>query len=1160
MATLRIASAALLVAGFSLSAQEYRGRVQGSVTDTTEAAIAGATVTLTNVGTGVASTRETNETGRYLFDLVLPGTYTVSVQLQGFARFVQENVVLQSRSDVTVDAVLRPGDVRETVTVTDQASTVQFNTSKLETTVSSALVSNLPQLSRNPLLLARLDPAVVQQDTAREVEPYFTWSGNRQQIGGGRDYSNDLQIDGSPIGIGYKTSYMPSPDSVQEVAVQQNAVDAEYGHSSGSAVTLTMKSGSNDWHGNVFYQGQYPWANALENRVFRTTNLGRIHMWGGTLGNPIKKNKLFNFFSYEQWRKTDPNDFINTLPTDLERQGNFSQSLNAVGGLRTIYDPFSTETSADGRTVTRQPFPGNIIPSSRIDPIAQQYMAGLWKPNRPGQGPYNINNYYVPLPVRYDYHNLSNRTDYMFSEKLRFYGRYSKLWTPVTTSNPTGSEFFVNDRGSQRDATSISGDAVWTVSPTTIVDISGTYHSFIDASKYASTCEGCWARFWPNSDFYKVVFGNKAVPELLPRMSVMGSGVSEYWTSMGPRGGTWDQRPNADSVSVKVARQQGTHYLKMGADTRGTRTTSLIVNNNPGFGFQADGTAATYINPDLRQSGDGYATFLLGAIQPAGGGADSWDSGSTSMTATILPQGQNRFYGIFINDDWKVTKRLTINMGLRYEYETAYTDPEDRLTRPLDLTSPIPEMQGANAPQMPAELAQFYKGPTIFNGAFQFADSSNRGQWDAGRGGISPRIGMAYRINDLTSFRVGYGRYLTPWTGGTFNIFDAIYVGYKNVTGAYPAVLGVPSARLRDPFPASQPVVPAYQKSLGRYTSLGDAFSYVAQKRPRSYSDRINFSVQRQLPFNTVLDITYYLNFTNQLVGNYNVNQVDPRVAYEYKDATNVAVPNPFYNFSTVDKFPGALRYQRTVNLTTLMRAYPQYGNLNVVDGIEGGSSRYQSFQLRLNRRFANGASAMFGYNYARQRDEIFFNDIDRFEGNFSWQESDRPRHRMTVAGTWELPVGRGRAFASQMPRLLDYAIGGWDVSGIMTWRSGFFIRFDSGLLVQGDPHVDDPTPARWFNPAAFKQLPAFTPRTNPWQYEGLTNPGLFNLDMSIVKRMPVTEKYRAELRMDVFNAANNMTWANPSTNVLSSLFGATNNQLANTFGRRTQLGLRVEF
>jgi TonB-dependent receptor-like protein len=529
------------------------------------------------------------------------------------------------------------------------------------------------------------------------------------------------------------------------------------------------------------------------------------------------------------------------------------------------------------------------------------------------------------------------------------------------------------------------------------------------------------------------------------------------------------------------------------------------------------------------------------------------------MTATILPQGQNRFYGTFINDDWKLTRDLTINLGLRYEYETAYTDPEDRLTRPLDLNTPIPQMQGANAPVFPAELKQYYQGPTTLNGAFQFADSNNRGQWNAGKGGFSPRVGMAYRLTDLMSLRVGYGRYLTPWTGGVFNIFDTLYVGFKSVTGAYPAVLGVPSGRLRDPFPASQPVVPAYEKSLGSNTGLGDSFSFVAADRPRSYSDRVNISLQRQLPQNMVVDVTFYMNFTSQLSGTYNVNQIDPRIAYQYKAEINRAVTNPFYNFSTVDKFPGALRFQRTVALTSLFRQYPQYGNLNVIDGLSGGSSRYKSLQLRLNRRFGSGYSALIGYNYARQSDEVFFNDIASYLKEFSWQESANPRHRLTLAGTWELPVGRGRQFASSMPRVLDYAIGGWDLSGIMTWRSGFFIRFGA-LEAIGDPRVDNPTPNRWFNTQAFRQLPAFTPRTNPWQYEGLTNPGLFNLDMSIVKRVPVTEKYRGELRMDVFNAANNMTRANPNTTVTSSQFGTTNTQLAATFGRRAQLGLRVEF
>lgn len=1144
-----------------LFGQEFRGRVQGTVTDPSQAVIVGATVTLTNVATGVSSTRQTDQTGHYLFDLVNPGTYTVAVEFPGFNRLVQENVVVSARGDVTVNATLTPGAVQDTVTVTERAVAVQFNTAKLETTVDRTLVNRMPMFARNPLLLAKLDPAVVQSDTARENEPYFTWSGNRQEVGGGRNYSNDLQIDGSPIGIGYKTSYMPAPDSVEEVHVQQNAVDAEYGHSSGSAITLTMKSGTNEWHGNAFYQGQYPWANALENRVIRSVNLGRNHMFGGTLGNPILKNKLFNFFAYEQWKKTDPNDLIMTLPTDLERQGDFSQSLNALGGLRTIYDPWTTQTSPDGKTITRTPFPGNRIPASMIDPVAKLYTSNLWKPNRPGTGPYNFQNYYVPLPIKYDYHNLSDRIDYVHSDKLRFYGRISRLWTPVTTTNPTGSEFWVSDRGSQRNATQISGDIVYVVSPSTVINFHGSYRDFIDASKFATdfSQQGGWAKIWPNSNFYKLLFEDPGIPVQMPRMSIMGSGTGEYWFNMGPRGGIWDQRPDGDSFNVKIAQQRGKHYLKAGFETRGTRTTSLLILNTFGFGFQADGTSSTYVQPDVRTSGDGFATFLLGAVQPAGGGADSWDSGATSMTVTITPQGQNRFYGGFVNDDWKVTRNLTLNLGLRYEFETAYTDPQDRLTRPLDLTDPIPEMQGANAPKMPAELSQFYKGPTIFNGAFRFADSEHRGQWDPGKGALSPRVGFAYRLNDKTSLRAGWGRFPTPWTGSTFNIFDTYYYGFRQVTGAPAAVQGVPQMRLADPFPPDNPIIPAYKKSLGRYTNLGDAFNYVTEKRPRSYSNRFNVSVQRQLPQSVVVDATFYINFTSQLIGAYNVNQVDPRVAYQYKDAINKSVPNPFYNYLPVEKFPGSLRYQRNISLTSLMRTYPHYGNLNVIDAIEGGDMKYYSLQLRAQRGFANGYSLMLGYNYNFQQDQVFFNDIDNFLQQFTWQDNDRPRHRLTMAGTWEIPIGRGRAYLGSMNRALDMLIGGWDVTGFLSWRSGFFIRF-GGLVVNGDPRLDNPTPQKWFNTSVFAPLPAYTPRTNPWQYPGLTNPGLLNVDGSLVKRVPVTERHRVELRMDVFNVLNNMTWANPNTNVYASTFGQSTNQLANTFGRRVQLGLRFEF
>ncbi len=1154
----------LLLAGIVLSAicsaQEFRGRIQGTVFDSSHAAVAGAGVTLTNTGTGIARRLTTNETGHYLFDLVEPGMYKISIEAPGFTSFAQENVLLQQRGDVTVDANLRPGDIKETVTVSAEASVVQFNTAKLETTVDQRMTNSVPQLYRTPFLLAQLDPAVEKSDSQTEYMPYHSWGPNTQRVGGGQNYTADLQVDGAPVGIGYKTSYVPSPDMVQEVNVQQNALDAEYGHSAGSAISLTLKSGTNQWHGTAFYQGQYPWANALENRVYRTVNQGRNHMYGGTLGHPILRNKLFNFVAYEGWQQTDPSTLAQTLPTELERMGDFSQSLNADGGLRVIYDPWSTVTSPDGKTVTRTPFPGNKIPAGRLDPVAVGYTAQLWKPNSAGIGPYHINNYTVSQPIHFPYKNFSDRVDYAVTDKIRASGRVSLFKTPVTASNPTGSDYFVSDRGSNRNATSVTGDVTWTASPTTVVSIRGDYHSFVDQSNYPTqfSTDG-WNKIF-GSNFYQTVFQDPNVPVQLPRMSITGIDGSSRNFNMGPGGGYWNQTPTANSFDAKISQQRGPHYLKAGFETRGNRSPQGLVLSNPGFGFDATPTADTYVNPNTKLSGDPFATFLIGAVAPTKGNPSDWDSSATSMPAITFLTPSARFYSVFVNDDWKVTRNLTLNLGLRYEYEQSWREEDDRSVRPLDLTSPIPEFQGANAPQIPDVVRQFYKGPTIYNGAFQFTDSSNRGQWNAGGGTWSPRAGIAYRINDKTSIRTGYGRYVTPWLTGTTDFNNLTTPGFTNYTGAPPMIQGIPQMRLSNPFPASYPVQPAYGKALGRYTQLGDSTTYYDLDRPRQHSDRFNFSLQRQLPTGVVVDVTYYLNRSSFIFDTVrNLNMVDPNIAYTYKDAVNQQVPNPFYNILTVDKFPGPLRYQQNVSVLSLMKPYPQYGDLNVIDGQPGGNMNYQSLQIKVQKRYSQGYSFLFGYNYHYERDERFFNDISVYNQQYSWIASPVSRHRLTMAGTWEMPFGKGRQFANSAPRIVNALIGGWNLSPIVTWRSGHYLSFDPAL-VNGDPHIDNAGPNLWFNTAAFSPLPNYTPRTNPWVYSGLTGPGLFNIDASLVKSFNITERFRFALRMDSFNVLNNMTWADPSTSVYSSTFGRSTDILTNTFGRRTQLGLRVEF
>ncbi|MDP2995844.1 MAG: TonB-dependent receptor [Bryobacterales bacterium] len=1156
-----------------LHAQEFRGRIQGTVVDTSQASVVGATVTLLNVYTGVSATRQTNETGSYIFDLLNPGTYTVTVEFAGFSKSAQEGIILQQRGDIALQSVLKPGDIKETVTVSAEASMVQFNTAKLDTTVDSRLVNNLPQIYRSPFLLAQLDPAVEKNDGGTEFQPYHSWGPNNQRIGGGALYSNDLQVDGAAVGIGYKTGYVPSPDMVQEVNVQQNAVDAEYGNSSGSNISLTLKSGTNVLHGTAFYQGQYPWANAYENRVFRTINLGRTHMYGGTVSHPILKNKLFNFVAYEGWNKTDPQTHLNTLPTDLERTGDFSQSLNGSGGLRTIYDPWTTKTSADGATITRTPYPGNKIPASAQDPVATHYLSKLWKPNRAGTGNYHLQNFAAPLPISFPYKNFSDRADFQVTERLRVSGRYSMFVTPVSATNPTGSDYFQSDRGSQRDAKSYTGDVTWTATPNTVLNFRGEYHNFVDASKYdksfADTSK--WAEIWPNSQFYKQTFAAGNVPILLPRISISGTDNARL-LNMGPGGGYWDQRPNGDMFSFKISQQRGSHYLKAGADTRGSRAKSFLSLANPGFGFDTNPTNATYVSPNTLTSGDAYATFLIGAVAPTSGGANAWDSNGTSMPILAFPSSSTRTYGAFINDDWKISRDLTLNLGLRYEFQRAYTEEQDRLTLPLDLTDPIPEFQGAGAPKMPAEVKQFYSGPWTFNGAYKFAESGHRGEWNSGKGTWSPRIGMAYRMNDKTSIRAAYGRYITPWTnansnmstGGTgANLLEVLVPGsFSYYTGAYSAVQGVPVMNLKNPFPSEYPVVPTYQKTLGRYTSLGDSVTYMAANRTRQHSDRFNVSWQRQLPTGMILDVTYFLNLSSFAWDlSRDLNMVDPRIAYQYKAATNVQVANPFYNILPVQKFPGTLRSPRTVGITSLMKPYPHYGSINVTEGQPGGNMRYQSIQFKVQKNFSKGYSMLFGYNYHRQSDQRFFDNIAQYLQQYTEIPSDASRNRLTFAATWEVPFGKGRQYMSGAPRLLDALLGGWNITPTGFWRSGRLIRFGS-LVVSGDPHVSDPNQTRWFDKSVFSIVPAYTARTNPWQYDDLMGPQQYNMDASLVKSFQIIERFRFELRMDVFNVLNNITWNNPDTSVTSANFGrsANNDQLTQTYGRRAQLGLRLQF
>lgn len=1141
---------ALILCVATAPAQDYRARVMGTVMDSTQAAIPGATVTLRNVKTGVETTRETDAVGNYRFDFVEPGSYTLTVQAAGFNRFVQENITVLTRGDVTVNATLSVGDVAESITVEAAPVEVKFNTTTMAQTITSRLLADLPVLARNPFTLVLLNPAVINRywDIAHR-NPYYMQSSNGVDVGGDTGGRNDLLLDGTPLGVDSRGSYAPPMDAVQEVAVEQNSVDAEFGFSAGGAMSVSMKAGTNELHGNAYYFGRNPALNALANRYTRSEQIVRKHVVGGTAGGPLVKNKLFTYAVYEYMRDIQPREGTRTLPTDLERTGDFSQSRNILGGLRVIYDPWTTKLDPATNTATRDPFPGNIIPASRIDPTAKIFMADVWKPNGPGDDITGSNNYKMTYPWWNFYHNFSNRTDWMISEKVRVFGRWSFFRTRLDNENYANSPAVPSDNGGLMDARNGAGDMVWTLSPTTVLNIRGSYSGLEDDynSEWAKVGEEGLRKFWGNNTWYKPYLSG--VPAIYyPHMNISGKG------GFG-KSSTWFYRPRKWSIQGNLTKNVNRHTLKYGGAYRyswGTNVNPNLMRMDFGPGI----TANTFISPDTRRFGDSWASVLLGTL----------DSSSYAQYRT--PQNIiRRQYAVFIQDDFRLSRRVTLNLGLRYEYETAPIEEFDRMSRYLDLNSPIPEFQ-ANPPQLPAQVTQIRKTAPVYNGAWIFTDSNNRRLYKAPRDLILPRVGIALRIDDKTALRVGWARYAVPMVNAIGSSWYIPADGFNATTNPLEPIQGVPRAVLSDPFPAGvNPLILPAQKSRGRYENLGASALWFLQDMKVGMNDRINVSFQRELPNRIVTDVTYFTNIGhNALVRNiwgnggqdFLLNLADPQYGYQYKAVTAQSVPNPFFNLLPAEKMPGPLRVQRTVTIGSLLRPYPHYGTLTV-DFKDGFRSRYNALQLRAERAFSGGYTFTAAYNYHRERIDTYFNADDQYLDRKTLMPSADARHRISLGGVWELPVGRGRKFGAAMHPVLDAILGGWSTSHLFMWNSGVFLRFGQ-LEVSGNPILDKPTRDKWFRTEVFAIAIPYTPRTNPWQYEGLTGPGFWSWDGTLAKFFQLTERWRMEIRLEAYNVPNSFMLANPSTSVTAATFGRSIGPAAGNYGREVQYSLRLHF
>lgn len=1142
------------------TAQDYRAKVQGQVTDESRGALPGAVVTLLNEATGISVDRVTDTEGRYRFDFVEPGVYNVTGALQGFRSTAQNNVRVSQRGDVTVDLLMGLATVSETITVQGSSPLVQFNSSSSDITLERALVDQVPISGRNPYNLANLDPSIVNTPgtTAAENRPYHHAYANDYDAGGGTRRANAVLLDGVALGASYKTSYTPSMDAVEEITVSKNSVDAENGNSLGGLISLNMKSGTNQLRGSAYMFGRDPSMNSIsdptisvapgqDTSVLRGT---KLRMWGGTVGGAIMKNRVFSFTSFEDWNDKRPVSIVRTVPTELERRGDFSQSLQG-GRVRTIYNPFTSTLDSAGRVV-RQPFANNQIPQALLDPVALKMLADIPLPTRAG----NTDNWQGSLYENTNYWNFSQRVDINFSDTFKMFARYGQFKADLYQQNPTDAGFFPLS-GSNRDGMSTAADAVWIMSNKMTLNVRGSYYNMVDEF-YNPSLElgqaglaGYWSTPWYSS-LYNSGYA------YYPALDVTTGTGTATTNRLGRQGREWYQHPDAWTASARMNYYMGNHNMKWGGEMRsyfGEAARFEPIN----LVFNSALTANSSDTPDVTNSGNQWATFMLGAL----------DS-QTSARLVPLQEPDLKSYAAYFQDDWNVNDRLTVNLGLRWEYEPGATDPLNRISQRLDLTSPIPEMQ-ATPPPIPAQASQLMASKGYahsYTGEWVFASESNPYAWSTSALNFMPRVGAAFRLDDKSVVRAGYARFLMPITNVRDTLGDFVnqYTGYAQTTTTLGLANGVPQQLLANPYPANNPVIEPYGQNYGRYTGLGGAVSLDQYQLRPQINDRFNFSFQREVWAKTVVEANYFFNLGTRVPYDVNLNMADPAFRYEQKTVLNTQVPNPFRNYLTVAKFPGQLRNTATVTLGSLLVPYPQYGAITQTN-TNGKKLNTQTVELRAQRPFNNGFSVLVAYAWNHERVQQWFDDRANYrvlktngEEGWEWRPTDTPVHRLTTAVTWQIPVGRGQAVGTDWHPALDAVLGNWQLTGSGRFYSGRPVFFNTSYVVTGDPTLENPTRDKWFDTSKFAVQDSFTPRSNPYYYEGLNGPWAPFVDMTVNKAFRFGAKYRLEARLEAYNVLNHIVWDQPEVNLSSANFGKVTRKRVDSNGREIQIGVRFVF
>lgn len=1149
--------AAMMLCASMVFAQEYRGTISGMVTDPSGAAVPGAQIEIVNQDTSFLSPAKTNEIGTYTVPFLVPGTYTVRAKATGFKDSVKTGVVLHASDKLEINLPLAVGSSTDAITVSAEGEMLQTASAQMGQVIGDVQVKELPNIGRNPFMLSSLSAGVYTGMAVAKQSAYTQpYSGAAAQMAiNGIGGAYQILLNGIPNDPPERNSgtiyigFVPSPDAVAEVNTQTNLYDAQYGHSAGAVVNSVLKNGSEKFHGSAYFFLQNTalnanlWENKHDPAALKPRPIDKWLQPGFMLSGPLSipkvydgKQKTFFMFSWERIAATTPKTWQFLVPTADERAGNF--------GSTAIYDPLNLDANGN-----RLQFANNSIPDNRIDPVAKALLAYIPLPNVTSNGAYN---YLSNGSDKDRYYSIVARIDHQISDKDKVNGAYfqsirNQTFNDADFPQQVGGPGYVHFRNN------FGGTIDWThvFSPTLVWDTraGAIYHPF-QVGYYGT-----------QSDLASLGLSSALISQL-PSSAFPGVSFSNGYVGRSPGvGGTTNllsgaaastqySETTASSFSSILSKSVNKHTIKFGYELYDLRANmSMPLSGLGTFSFDTGFTQQAYNNAS---GGSPVASFLLG--MPSGG----------NVINNFAPAYRQLYQGVFIHDDWKVNARLTLNIGLRWDYESPMTERHNRqnagfcfsCTNPLQASIATDWKKTLN---LPANIQAIIPSTWGLTGGLLFTDSVNRLPFKRDLNNWQPRIGAAYKLTEKAVLRGGFGimYYPTTSTGGSNGFrLDTSMASSNSLDGGK-----TPAAYLNNPFPSG--ILPVTGSSQGLATYLGQGFTFNDPNRTLPKLYQYSLGLEYQLPSNILVDINYAGNASRGLPVSKGINELPSSYFSLGSSILDQKVNNPLSGLLPSGQ-KGA-----TITVANLLRPYPEFSGITEAS-VPIGKQSYNSLQLAITKRASHGLQFVGSFTLAKIMNQNgYLNSQDSWD-QLVRSEDSQPNRMFRFSPTYELPFFRNA-------RGLKGVLGGWSTSLTFQVSNGLLVSTPGGAIATGvSPKIDNPSLGHWFNTcyvdlngkkqncasdqeAAWIQMPSYTLRTLNWNIDGVRTHIVPRADLSIVKKFTLHERFNTQLRGEFFNLTNTPQFGGPNTGLTDKNFGKVTLAQQND-PRIIQISLRVAF